>query len=280
MGLFKPVAVLLLVLAMLPAVWGINYSIFVQESGNSIVLASLEGSGLYIIELPVDAVPEVRGALYLQEGNILSASVGSTEKAVIAYQTGTFTSKDENAWKLKIKLDGPAKVSLPLSANILSINPQAFVRETEVKTIEFSDAENVEIVYAIENVNLQAYLDNMDTYKFEKVVTYVVIAALLLILIAGLYFIVRRPKQVREPQPVTSHKANVLKTLSSNEKKVIEILLASNNSAKRSLIEKESRIAKSSLASTLYQLENKNLIIVNKDNTAHFVELADWFKEL
>jgi len=274
---FKPVAAVLLVLAMLPAVWGASYDVLVQESGNSIVIASLEGSGLHMIELPVDAVPEVRGALYLQEGNILSASVGSTEKAVIAYQTNAFTSKDENAWKIDLNLDGPAKVRFPKNAQIISVSPQAFVKETGVKTIEFQDGK-AEIVYKIENINLQSYLDNMDTYKFETIVTYVVLAALCMILLAGLFFVIRRPKKVKET--ATSHKENVIKTLSQNEKKVIEILLQNNNSAKRSLIERQSRIAKSSLASTLYQLENKNLIEVDRENTTHFVRLTSWFTHL
>jgi uncharacterized membrane protein len=277
MNLVKPVAVLLLVLAMLPAVWGASYNILVQESGNSIVLASLEGSGLHTIELPADAVPEVRGALYLQEENILSLSIGSTERAVVAYQTGTFTSKDA-AWKLSINLDGPAKVSFPKSADILAVSPQAFVKETDVKTIEFSDAEKIEIVYNIGQVDLQAYLDNMDTYKFEKIVTYVVLTALFLILLAGLYFVVRRPKKIKESK--TAHKNNVIKTLSPNEKKVVEILLQNSNEAKRSLIERESRIAKSSLASTLSQLENKKIVEVDRDNTAHFVKLTGWFIDL
>lgn len=278
MNYLKPVAAVLLVLAMLPAVWGASYDVLVQESGNSIVMASLEGSGLHLLELPIDAKPEVRGALYLQEKNILSVSVGSTEKAVIAYQTSTFTSKDEN-WKLNINLDGPAKVSFPKNAQIISISPQAFVKEADVKTIDFQDGK-AEIVYKIENINLQAYLDNMDSHKFETIVTYVILAALCMILLAGLFFVIRRPKKVKEATATTSHKNNVLKTLSNNEKKVVQILLANNNSAKRSLIEKQSRIAKSSLASTLYQLENKNLIEVDRENTAHFVRLTSWFTHL
>jgi len=276
MNLVKPVVVVLLVLAMLPAVWGASYNILVQESGNSIVLATLEGSGLHTIELPTDAQPEVRGALYLQEGNILSLSIGSTEKAIIAYQTSTFTSKD-NAWKLNINLDAPAKVSLPLSANILSVTPDAFVKETNVKTIEFQEG-SAEITYQIENIDLQSYLDNLDTNKFETIVTYVVIAALFLILLVGLFFLIKRPKRVKQAK--TSHKNNVLKTLSNNEKKVVQIILENNNEAKRSQIERESKLAKSSLASTLTQLENKKIVEVDKTHTTHFVKLTGWFKDL
>ena len=276
MNLVKPVVVVLLVLAMLPAVWGASYNILVQESGNSIVLATLEGSGLHTIELPIDAQPEVRGALYLQEGNILSLSIGSTEKGIIAYQTSTFTSKD-NAWKLNINLDAPAKVSLPISANILSVTPDAFVKETNVKTIEFQEG-SAEITYQIENIDLQSYLDNLDTNKFETIVTYVVIAALFLILLVGLFFLIKRPKRVKQAK--TSHKNNVLKTLSNNEKKVVQIILENNNEAKRSQIERESKLAKSSLASTLTQLENKKIVEVDKTHTTHFVKLTGLFKDL
>lgn len=276
MNLFKPVVVLLFVLAMLPAVWGASYNILVQESGNSIVLATVQGSGLHTLELPIDAEPEVRGALYLQEGNILSLSIGSTEKAIVAYQTSTFTSK-EDAWKLSINLDAPIEVSLPISANILSITPNAFVKESGVKTIEFQEG-SAEIVYNIENIDLQSYLDNLDTHKFEKIVTYVVLTALFLILIIGLFFLVKRPKRVKHVK--TSHKNNVLKTLSNNEKKVVQIILDNNNSAKRSQIERETKLAKSSLASTLTQLENKKIVEVDRNNTTHFVKLTGWFVDL
>jgi uncharacterized membrane protein len=277
MNLFKPVVVLLLVFAMLPAVWGASYSVLVQESGNSIVIATVQGSGLHTLELPIDAVPEVRGALYLKEGNLLSLSIGSTEKAVIAYQTTTFTSKDDS-WKLNINLDtNHLKVSLPKSANILSINPHAFVQEADVKTIEFNQGK-AEILYNIDSINLAKYLDNMDTNKFETIVTYVILAALFLILVTGLFFMIRKPKKVKQPK--TSHKNNVLTTLSNNEKKVVQILLDNNNSAKRSLIERETRLAKSSLASTLHQLENKKIVELDRSRTTHFVKLTDWFAHL
>ena len=278
MNLFKPVVFLLLLCAMLPAVWGASYSVLVQESGNSIVIATVEGSGLYTIELPIDANPEVRGALYLKEGNLLSLSIGSTEKAVIAYQTTTFTSKDDS-WRLNINLDtNYLKVSLPKSANILSINPHAFVQEFDVKTVEFNQGQ-AEILYNIDSINLAKYLDNMDTNKFETIVAYVILAALFLILLAGLYFFVRKPKRVKKEKR-SSQKNNVLKTLSNNEKKVVQILLENNNSAKRSMIERETRLAKSSLASTLYQLENKKIVELDKTHTTHFVKLTEWFTDL
>jgi len=110
MYLLKPVLAVLFLLAMLPAVWGISYDVLVQESGSSVVIATLEGAGLHTIELPPDATPEVRGALYLQEGSILNLSTGSAGKAIIAYQTKAYTAK-EDSWKFNFDSNGPVKIT-------------------------------------------------------------------------------------------------------------------------------------------------------------------------
>ncbi len=74
-------------------------------------------------------------------------------------------------------------------------------------------------------------------------------------------------------------KANLLKTLSDNERKVMGLIMPSNG-LKRNELERKTGLAKSSLASTLSQLEKKKLITVRKETNVHFVEPSDWFKGL
>lgn len=84
MGGFKSVFVLLVLLSIIPAVTALSID---KEDGSSIVIHTLEGSGLHIVEVPEDASFAVKGALYLRNENTLTLSVGSLEKAVVVYET-------------------------------------------------------------------------------------------------------------------------------------------------------------------------------------------------
>ncbi|MCK4327831.1 MAG: BlaI/MecI/CopY family transcriptional regulator [Candidatus Diapherotrites archaeon] len=71
----------------------------------------------------------------------------------------------------------------------------------------------------------------------------------------------------------------MLKTLSDNEKKVMDLVVG-NGGMKRNVLERESGLAKSSLATTLSQLEKKKLVAVKRTATVHYVDVTGWFKGL
>jgi len=71
----------------------------------------------------------------------------------------------------------------------------------------------------------------------------------------------------------------MLKTLSDNEKKVIDLVIKSGG-MRRNVLERESGLAKSSLATTLSQLEKKKLVAVKRETTVHYVDVTGWFKGL
>jgi uncharacterized membrane protein len=72
----------------------------------------------------------------------------------------------------------------------------------------------------------------------------------------------------------------VLKTLTGNETKIISLLLQNNGGMRRNELERLSGVPKSSLASSLYNLEQRNIIRVDKSYAVHYVELTEWFKSL
>lgn len=74
-------------------------------------------------------------------------------------------------------------------------------------------------------------------------------------------------------------KLDVVRTLSGNERAVVELLMKEGG-LRRNVLERESKLAKSSLASTLAQLEKRNIVSVDKGSTVHFVKLTDWFESL
>ena len=79
---------------------------------------------------------------------------------------------------------------------------------------------------------------------------------------------------------VSKEKKNLMKALTENELKIVTFLINAGGSVRRSKLERESGLAKSSLASALYRLERRNILKVNKNYPAHMVELTDWFKSL
>jgi uncharacterized membrane protein len=78
---------------------------------------------------------------------------------------------------------------------------------------------------------------------------------------------------------VSKGKLDVVRTLSGNERAVVELLMKEGG-LRRNVLERESKLAKSSLASTLAQLEKRNIVSVDKGSTVHFVKLTDWFESL
>lgn len=71
-----------------------------------------------------------------------------------------------------------------------------------------------------------------------------------------------------------------MKALSENERAVIVLLSSNSGEMKRNLLERKSGLAKSSLASCLNMLERKNVVVIDKTSTTHYIRFTDWFKDL
>lgn len=79
---------------------------------------------------------------------------------------------------------------------------------------------------------------------------------------------------------LTDGQMNILRAANHNEALVLRVLLRHNGQLKRNALEKESGLSKSSLASSVHNLEKKNLIEVDRTFHVHYVTLSKWFKEL
>ena len=139
-------AALIVLLAFLPIAIADSYEISIQADNTAVVTAVIEGEGLHILELPKDAVPEVKGALCLKEGNLLKISIGSTGKAVVSYKTKEFT---KGSVLLFSPNNIPLKAVFPKAAEIKSILPQASVAESDTKSVEWINASNIEVKYSL-----------------------------------------------------------------------------------------------------------------------------------
>jgi hypothetical protein len=91
------------------------------------------------------------------------------------------------------------------------------------------------------------------------------------------HFVGKKSEPLIQP---TDGIANVMKTLTENEHTIVNILLQNDGEIKRNKLEKTSDLAKSSLASSLYRLEQRNIVEVDKSRAIHYIKFTRWFRSL
>lgn len=276
-----------------------EYSVIVEENGNSLVLIALEGGGTYELMMPLDvSYPQVLNAIYVESASGVDVSVAEGEPATVAYQTSLLTEKDGGKWTLNMKLESDTTqtmVSLPKKARIISTNPKAVYSENEdSKNAVFNQATKINIEYTFEPtqastttlINIlppttkqQITTTTLVETKKEGLdeitsLTIFILGAIVALAIAAAAYIYLKTKD----------SSNTLKkqmrTLSGNEYKIVDTLLKNEGGMKRNDLEKIASISKSSLALTLNNLERKNIIEVDRTNSTHYVEVTEWFKNL
>ncbi|MFH0860632.1 MAG: hypothetical protein V1921_05480 [Candidatus Altiarchaeota archaeon] len=252
-------------------------NVIVSDNGDALVLLDLFGNGTVNVPTPLDVEsPKVRGALYVSASNGIDVSFDG--EATVAYMTQLLTSKDGDVWSFWAELPEipiGVTVSFPANARVISTEPTAFVEQGDdsvnVMWISIS-SENISADYKLsfdEPVTAAAQPDRGGVNPFLYA------AALFAFIFIYLYMSRRKSGIV-----LSKGKRNVMKTLTGNEYKIVTLLLESREGLKRSELERKSGIAKSSLASALYNLEQKNILGVDKTEEMHYVELTEWFKSL
>jgi len=277
----KAVLLVLLILTTAQAITA-TYTSVVAENGNSRTFLVLAGQGIANIPLPLDADnPLVEGALYLQATNGIDVNIGTSEKAVITFDSSLLTEKRGAEWTFTLLLSNiessSVTLTLPPNAVVTGTAPIAEFQRSEraLSIIWDNPTEKVSVNYSFQETPVvlpteqPKEIEQPDSFPILLIsfITFLIILAVLV------YFYIYKKKG-------SESKENVLKTLSENEHLVMNLLIKNQGAMKRNKLEKSSELAKSSLASTLHQLEKKNLLHVKKDSTVHFVEVSDFFKSL
>ncbi len=264
-----------------------TYKITVLENGNAQVLLSLNGTGTINIPLPLDVPsPSVEGGLYLDAPNGIDLFVGTARRASVGYESTLLTTKSD-AWNFEMllpNLDGALiTVSMPRDVEIINASPNASVTKTSVATElrwNLSSTNGTAIAARYRFVALQnetrAETPAPQPQVQQSYAIYALVFVILFAVIATLALRLRKPEEIR----ATSGAENVMKTLTENELTIVKLLLANGGGMKRNKLERESKLAKSSLASALYRLEQRNIVNVDKTSAVHYVKLTDWFRSL
>ncbi len=276
MGKLWVILLLLLVLPSVQAV-GSNYSIVVQENGNSLVIIGLRGDG--VINLPIQPdVKDIRvkGGLFIQNNQSIEVSIGSTQEAVVMYKTAMLTTKEGNSWHFSLSAgrSDTVTVAMPKDTLIVQTNPNAMIESGNyTKLIWKNPSAAIEVDYKFQEETLKPSAGTTDSNDTPIHSGWVLVLPFVLIpfaVVAGL--------ALRKARP--SKKENIIKTLSNNEALIVKLLLQNRGGIKRNQLERASKLAKSSLANTLNTLERKNIVEIDKTNVTHYIKFTRWFHEL
>ncbi len=249
-----------------------EYYFLIEENGNTIVGITLYGSGEITIPIQEDLETlNVEGGLYIMENNTLTIAVGSTEKAVLVYQTNLLTEKSGEDWKFSADFEEEIEknviVAMPKETIVRQTNPSAIVESGDFIKLTWTNPKNIIVEYSFLITPLKEDRNNNLYYFIGG------ISALILI---SVFFYLLKHKKYR----ISVRQEQLLQTLTDNERKIVELLLENKNPVKRSFIEKRLELAKSSLATTLNNLERKKILEIDRTFSSHFIKITDWFKKM
>ena len=259
-----------------------NYNIVLEENGNSLVTLVVTGLGTINVPLPLDVKsPAVRDALYVKAKNGVEVAVDAGGQSTIVYTTALLTSRQGSQWRYSMLLPdfeaATVVLYVPENAVIHSTSPQAAISHIgRSKSLIWNVPPNQsEVVaeYSFTEPAMQTIAGEGESDVFSSLL----FIAVPLAVAAAIVFFVRRRGQA---MVLTRGKQNVLKALTANESKIVNTLLHAGGGMRRNDLERQSGIAKSSLASSLYNLEQRNIIQVDKNTSVHYVEVTEWFKSL
>ena len=281
-----------------------NYSIFVEENGNAFINLDIYGSGTINLPLPLDVTsPEVERALYIQAPNGVDVFVGTGGSARVTYQSSLLTTKPSDFWEFEMQLPDVSSIravlSLPRDVEISKTGPQASIateghfmnlywdidsplNETIIVKYRFIKAPPITAAAPPSTrtpapTGVPVPLKTAEPPSEESAITK--IGGLVLIIGVSSLFYYTKMKGRQKIRPSYGSQ-NVMNTLTENELKIVNILLENGGEIKRNKLERTTDIAKSSLASALYRMEERNILEVDKTGVIHHVRLTEWFRSL
>ncbi len=271
----KGIWVLVIFLIVQPALAETTYFFEVAESGETTVKVELTESRL--LTLPPDVKePDVQGGTFEKRENGIYVSTNNT--ATITYTSSYQTKKEAGVWyfETNVKAD-QIKLVLPQAVHVVQTIPKAAITKEDTWQLEWNNiTADVSVSYV--RVNQAEISQNVIRLKPVHIPGQLII--LIILLATGTaYFLLRKRKTERLPK-MSEGQLNIMRAVNPNEATILKIILKNNGQVKRNILEKESQLSKSSLASALKNLEHKNIVAIDRAFFVHYISLTQWFKEL
>jgi uncharacterized membrane protein len=273
-----------LLLAAFPATAETSYLFHVTDYGETTVTIELTEPA--VLELPPDVTaPEVEGGTITSQGKRITVQPG--ERAIVSYASSYYTRKEEGVWYFEagIPRADTITVVLPQAVHVVQSIPRAAIVKADSWQLSWEDlGANISVSYvriAEAAASRQAML-RLPEFSGNTFIAGLLIALALAGLGAYLFWRKRQAAvQPRQVKPrITEGQLNIIRAANQNEALVLQIVLKHNGYIKRNALERESQLSKSSLASTLKNLERKNIIAIDRMFFVHHISLTSWFKSL
>lgn len=209
----------------------------------------------------------------------------------ITYTSAYHTRKEQGVWYFEAAIPHADTITLtlPQSVHVVQSIPPATFTKTNVWQLTWANISgNISVSYVsttpVTTLPVQIPL-TLPTFPVVIILAAIAIAA---------YFYSRKTEQKQEQKQtqktphakktdepnVTEAQLNVIRAANTNEALVIRTILAHNGHMKRNMLEHETQLSKSSLASTLKNLERKNIVTIDRTFFVHYIGFTPWFKEL
>jgi hypothetical protein len=241
-----------------------EYSIIIKNQGEAIVLINFLKDEEYTIYIPSNSEMKGKGIIYLSEdyNNSKKITIYAKKGGVFAYKTNDYTVKNKSIWTFNFNPinDSIITITLPKKTSIININPYGIIND---QIIKIETKNKITISYTFSTFELNS------SYKtfFKLLILFLAIIILLIY-----FFIIKKRNK--------SQYTNIIKILSINERKIIQMLKDEKGIIKRNILEKKTKISKSSLAHSLNSLQEKNIISIDKNFNTHTIQIKKWFMEL
>lgn len=287
------------ILALLPSAQALSefhhLDISIDEGGRSLVqnLLLINSTSRETFLVPVFTPVQIqaydsRGDLsHKLTGDFIETTLRGQQESysfTAEYQTDSLTSKEGGTWAFQYQFSplgdyrSGLTLSLPSNARLLSHSPQGqvYTHQGRIK-IDFSlpeEPETIQVSYTIE----AAPAPQPQFPLFQATVAVIII---IVVAIVAFHLLRRKKPKKKESQKapaegVSQGKKDLLKTLSVNEKKIVDTLLSKEKLTQKQLM-LATGIPKATLSRTLKSLQRKQFIELRAFGNTNQIALSDWF---
>lgn len=279
-----------------------SYQFTIYQSGEAIVVIS-NIAGETTFPLPPDVLtPDIVQGRYVNTEEGITVLPDPTESAKLQYSSAHYTTKEDGIWYFgaAIANSSAVEIILPSQVKVVQARPRPTIRKDTILTMTW-DAVSEKIAFSYVFMG-----EEKDNKTLSNQLLPLIITAILAIvfLIAATYITLwyrkrkgvqqsqqppalssavsstSSPKIIPEEATISDGQMNLLRAANENEAVVLRVILRHNGHIKRNALEKEAELSKSSLASSLHNLEKKKILSIDRTFHTHYITLSKWFKEL
>jgi len=244
------------------------------------------------LPLPPDVGnPEVIGATFSLVEDGIDVEVDGN--AQVEYTSSFHTRKEQGVWYFDAQVNSADSVQLLLPKNIqiLQSQPRSAITKNNKVEVNWQDLLFTNISVSYVRLDSSPSVLTIPPLPTSKPNFFWLLA--LAVVLAGSYYFFKSKKAKNKEKTakivrnsnhdlptIKDAQMNVIQAANDNEAIVLKLMLKHNGKIKRNALEKESGLSKSSLASSLKNLEKKNIVHIDRSFHVHYLTLSDWFKEL